>query len=226
MANKTNRLFKISKPFLIMVEGKDDAEMLYKFCEHINVSRELFQIFQYKGKEKFPAALKSLTNTEEFEIVQKLAIFRDADECSDSAFQSIEHHLRANELIPSDAVPTSQGAVTHSDDEQAPISIGVFITPNCSDTGALESLLLGSLTGDMQAELDGFIIRSEALLSTGRLRQKYKHSDKSKTYAYSALFENASFHDTFNKRLWDYDHASFEKLKSFFGEFNLPIDTI
>jgi len=219
MADKNNKLFKITKPFLMMVEGKDDREMLYRLCDHIGLSREQVQIFEYRGKEKFPAALKFITNSEKFETVEKLGVFRDADDGSESAFQSIEYHLKASDLIPDSAIPSSQGTVSHSDDEQASMSIGVFIMPNCSDHGALESLLLGSLSNEMHSEIAGFIANSEALLGSDRTRDKFKNSDKSKVYAYSALFENANFHDMFNKRLWEFDHATFDKLKAFLREF-------
>ena len=200
-----------------MVEGKDDAAMLYKLLEHMGVSSDSFQIFEYKSKEKFPIALRNISALKEFEMVTKLAIFRDADESSESAFQSIQYHINACDFIPPSATPSNQGVIAK--DDQNTIAVGVYITPNCVDQGALESLLLSSLTGEMKQEIDGFVTRAETCLSTERSREKFRNSDKSKTYAYSALFENANFHDIFSKRLWDYDHPVFDKLKAFIRDF-------
>lgn len=209
------KLLEIKKPFILMVEGKDDAEMLYSLTEHMGLSKESFQVLQYKGKDKFPSFFKQVTNLPEFEIVTKLAIFRDADNSSQTAFQSIGHHLKGNAFISQDAIPTVQGEIVHS----SGVTVGVFITPDCSNEGALESLLLSSLNDEMRTEINRYIEDSRECLGTKRAREKFKDSTKSRVYAYSALFENASFHDTFNKRLWNWDHPTFDKLKTFLKAF-------
>ncbi|PWQ96887.1 DUF3226 domain-containing protein [Leucothrix pacifica] len=210
------KLLEISKPFIVLVEGKDDAEMLYSLTHSMGMPKDEFQVLQYGGKQKFPSFLKQITNFPEFEMVTKLAIFRDADENSQSAFQSIEHHLKSSDLIPQDSVPTHSGEVKKSD---SGFAVGIYITPDCSNKGALETLLLDSLTSEMKSEIETYVTQAEKSLSTDRARDKYKNSTKSRTYAYSALFENASFHDTFNKRLWDWSHPTFNQLKTFLQAF-------
>ncbi|PWQ97321.1 DUF3226 domain-containing protein [Leucothrix arctica] len=207
----------VKSPFLLLVEGKDDHIMLSSLLSHLGKNKEAFQIVPYGGKDNFKAVWKNISNQAEFEDVKGLVVFRDADESCDSALQSICDQLKRDELVPRDAVPVEAGVVNK---QNPAISVGVYIMPDCSSIGALEALLLKSLSDDMQSAASGFVSGAHNHIPEAQLA-KYKSSDKSKSYAYSALFENANFHDTFKKNLWDWDHPIFDQLKNFLDEFEI-----
>ena len=85
---------EIEKPFVIIVEGKDDAAVIGLLSRHLNL--EGVQVFNAQGKDnirKFVIAIASIDGFRQ--LVQRVAIIRDADLDPDAARQSCSDSLRA-----------------------------------------------------------------------------------------------------------------------------------
>ena len=86
--------YQLRAPFLVLVEGKSDEVMLKSAMAQWFPALSAVQILPYHSKDKLGSMLKILCNQPEFKQVNRLAIFRDADDNATSAFQSVQQHLR------------------------------------------------------------------------------------------------------------------------------------
>jgi hypothetical protein len=78
------------------------------------------------------------------ERVKRLGIIRDAEDSSAAAaFQSVRAALDAAKM----AVPTQLTGL-----EGSPVAVGVFILPNCNDSGMLETLCLQAIEEKEKAQ--------------------------------------------------------------------------
>jgi hypothetical protein len=91
------------------------------------------------GKENLQTYLELFTQKAQFkEQVSRLGIIRDAERApASSAFQSVQAALQGAQLPVPEAVNKLEGS---------PLAVGVFILPNCSDAGMLETLCLSAVT--------------------------------------------------------------------------------
>lgn len=210
--------YQLRAPFLVLVEGKSDEVMLKSAMAQWFPALSAVQILPYHSKDKLGSMLKILCNQPEFKQVNRLAIFRDADDNATSAFQSVQQHLRNNPTrISSDVVPEQMQVVQHT----ARLSIGIFVMPNCCQPGALENVLLASLDENLGACINRYVSDASQYLE-GTAARRYCNSVKSQTYAYTALFETENFRDSFRKGVWDWEHLAFAPIKHFLQQFDLP----
>jgi hypothetical protein len=207
---------KTDRPFLILVEGPSDKAMLANLMKSMDVTFPAYQIMPYGGKDKFKFVLKNITQQKNFQHITGLAILRDADESAANAFQSIRNYLQLSSFIPGDTVPDNHGEVRQ--DSKGTLKSGIFILPDGLSGGALEALLLSSLTAEMRKHIHQYIADAEILLHENA-RPDYRRSAKSESYAYSSLFEVENFRDSFQKHAWDWQHEAFEPLRQFLCGF-------
>jgi hypothetical protein len=131
---------KIDKPKLLIVEGRDE-ELFFTAALKDHLGLTDIQVMPIGGKTKLTQNLSALVNDTQFPSIQSLAIFRDADSTSPGAtltsaaqaFQSVCGSLRHVGL----SCPAAHGDLTAGQPR-----IGVFVVPNGTDEGMLETLCL------------------------------------------------------------------------------------
>ena len=122
----------------LLVEGRV-PEMFFREMVAAYDLKDLVEVrtFGDIGKDNLQTYLEIFTQKPGFkQKVKRLGIIRDAENNpADSAFQSVRASLRGA-LLP---VPGEMNQL-----EGAPLSLAVFILPNCQDAGMLETLCLTS----------------------------------------------------------------------------------
>ncbi len=130
-------LRELSKPKLLIGEGKEEELFFTAFLTHLNISD--VQVEEYGGKQKLPNYLKTLLLRPGYSQIISLGITRDADNSCQNAFQSICDSLR-NLSLP---VPRKPGEVAGYSPQ-----ISILILPNNQNSGMLEDLCLDAIKTD------------------------------------------------------------------------------
>lgn len=134
----------IQRQKLLIVEGKDEQNFFEAaLASHLGIAD--IQVMGMGGKTKLRAFLRTLVGDVAFPNVTCLGIVRDADvtqpqgavSAADSAFQSVCSSMAAAQL----SVP-----VAHAAFHTGPPRVGVFIMPNGTDDGMLETLCMEAVT--------------------------------------------------------------------------------
>ncbi len=128
---------KLSKPKLLIGEGREEQLFFTAFLTHLNISD--VQVEHYGGKQKLPSYLKNLPNIPGYLEVISLGITRDADNSAQSAFESVCSSLRRASL----PVPSQPGEIV-GDTPQ----VSVLILPDGQNEGMLENLCLTAIETD------------------------------------------------------------------------------
>jgi len=128
---------KISKPKLLIVEGKDEECFFCALIEHVGIND--IQVAGIGGKDKLRTNLKGLIKDPSFSKVESLGIVRDADTDPDGAFRSVRESLRASGLPnPKKPLVLAEGMPR----------VAVMIIPSHKRKGALEDLCLEAVSKD------------------------------------------------------------------------------
>ncbi|MFP3414305.1 DUF3226 domain-containing protein [Bacillus sp. SIMBA_074] len=132
---------EIFKPKLLLVEGKDEISFFRSFLSKHKMDNDV-QIIDVGGVEKFKTELPALINRTGFsDLVESIALVRDADANFDGAFQS------ACDVIKKNGFVGPKTANTFSCEGE--VSFGIFIMPgNPEDGTMLEDLCLKTKNED------------------------------------------------------------------------------
>ena len=85
--------FRLEKPYLLVVEGKDDQAIVERLLNHLNLNQ--VQVVNATSKTKIRATVKGLTLADGFQDrVAGIAILRDADTDPEAARRSCEDSLK------------------------------------------------------------------------------------------------------------------------------------
>jgi hypothetical protein len=127
----------LSKPKLLIGEGKEEVDFFTAFLSHLNISN--IQVEQYGGKQGLSRYLQTLVvRPGDLDIVS-LGITRDADNSAQSAFQSVCSSLNSASL----PIPSKPGEIA-GDIPQ----VSVMILPDGQTSGMLENLCLTAVETD------------------------------------------------------------------------------
>ena len=124
---------------LLLVEGNDDLRFFGAMSEHLAISG--IEISSYHGKDKLRNDLSDRVRNPDFPTVSSLGIVRDADESSQSAFDSIIGSLRRVGL------PTPDAPVVPKESDG--LRVSVLIIPPNETRGELENVCLSSIEGTL-----------------------------------------------------------------------------
>lgn len=127
----------LTKPKLLVGEGKDEVNFFEALLRHRNVSD--VQLEQCGGKTRLSNYIATLPKRPGFANLVAIAITRDADHDAEAAFQSVCTALENAQLI----TPRTSGSFGAGNPK-----VGVFILPDCQNRGMLEDLCLASVTAD------------------------------------------------------------------------------
>ena len=128
----------INRAKLLLVEGPDDRVFLQELAKRLNKSDDL-EIRELVGKARLNKKLEAFRKVDGFEGVTSLGIVLDADENAASAFRSVQGALKAAGL-PVPAKPVKP--------EPGPPRVSVFIMPDNTNPGELETLCLRTVKDD------------------------------------------------------------------------------
>jgi hypothetical protein len=132
------RQIVIDKPKQLLAEGNEAVSFFKSFLSHIHLVD--FQIQNFGGTTELREYLLAFSKMPGFsKIVTSLAIIRDAESDPNAAFTSVCSSL-LNSNLPVPSVPTNLSP--------GPPRVGVYILPDSSSTGMLETLCLRAVNGD------------------------------------------------------------------------------
>lgn len=209
--------FNITAGRLLLVEGKDEENLfrpLMKACGDTNPPLPEIQIHAAGGKNRFPAKLEAVRLSIQERRDQggapfhALGIVRDANGDPMAAFQSVADAVRRCGLQPPGR---------HAQFSNAAPAIGIFIVPDGSSPGAIETLCRCSVAGThVAACVEDYI----ACLEQDGDSRSSASIDKTFAHAYLAAGPNpvARVGEGAQAGAWDLDHAAFAALRGFVTE--------
>lgn len=137
----------ISKPKVILVEGKDEELFFSSMIERLDLTAEM-DVRPIDGKDNLSAALKALRNDPGYLMLTSVGIIRDADNNADLAFRNVCSALQNARL------PMPNHALESTGDKPR---VTVMILPVGKPTGMLEDVFLDSVAHDPAMKcVDGY----------------------------------------------------------------------
>ena len=191
---------------LLLVEGKDEMNLLGALINTcLQDDGRLIQILAVGGKDNFRPSLSAIKVAAQFSpTLRSIGIVRDADKNPNGSFASVCGSLRKVGYEPPSA------HATFSNDTP---SIGVFIVPDGSQRGAVETLCRHSVEGEDAAQCaDEYI---ECLKNRNALQSK--NADKTFAHAYLAAKRNpvARVGEGAQQGVWNFQSPAFAALSQF-----------
>lgn len=121
--NEPKVVEKLDKSHLIIVEGKDDAKFLEKFCDVYNVNTSNIELHIIGGCDKLKKYLSTLDLTTGYKKLKSISIIFDADNDFKKSFEDIEDAFKN---ITKDIIQN------------------IYLFPNNKDNGILEDIILSN----------------------------------------------------------------------------------
>jgi len=193
---------RLERTKLLVVEGDDETRLLSRMLQ--GLGRDDIQLINCRGKDNMPGALQAFPQRPGFAEVEAVAIVRDAEESSSSAFQSVSEALRRGGVMP----PPEPGQFT----EGRP-RVGILILPPGRKSGMLEDVCLESVAGDPALRcVDEFFrcVQSEA-------KRAPRSPSRSRvcTWLASQVDPYIRIGEAAERGLWPLDGPVFEPLRFF-----------
>ena len=196
----------LEKDVVLLVEGRDEMNLFEAFKRGcLDDDGESIQVLPVGGKDQFKkqfAVIKSDAPTRP--SLRSIGVIRDADENAQSSFQSVCNGIRSVGYEP---------PVAHGEFSNAVPSIGVFIVPDGSGRGAIETLCRQSVQ-----DTDAAICVDDYLTClSDRHALQSRNSDKTFTHAYLAAMQNptARVGEGALQGVWNFRSPVFESLRQF-----------
>lgn len=196
---------RIRSDWLLLVKGRDEVNLLNALMKHRLDPEPKIQIIDAGGKDKFPRNLKAIQTAARIRpTLRAIGVVRDADDDARGAFRSVCDALHNVGYKP---------PRVHGEFSEAVPSVGVFVVPDGSEPGAMETLCRRSREGDDVAECAeaymGCLIEHEAMHST--------NIDKSFAHAYLAAMRDpmARVGEGALQGVWDFGSPAFSELVGF-----------
>jgi hypothetical protein len=156
---------------------------------------------KYQFRKRFAAIMR---DAQARPTLRSIGIVRDADDNARSSFQSVRDSIRS---------VGCQSPARHGEFSSATPSIGVFVVPDGSGEGAIETICKQSVVGTDAAKcVDEYL---ERLTTRNALRSK--NPDKTFAHAYLAAGQDptARVGEGAQQSAWNFQSPAFEGLCSF-----------
>ncbi|MYA23655.1 MAG: hypothetical protein F4Z30_13130 [Gemmatimonadetes bacterium] len=191
---------------LLLVEGKDEVNLLGRLIKDcLKDDGQGIQILDVGSKDNFRPNLRGIKVAAQARpTLRSIGIIRDADDNPNGSFDSVCDSLRSAGYEP---------PVAHAEFSDATPSIGVFIVPDGSQSGAIETLCRRSVQDEDAAKcVDDYM---ECLTTHNALQSK--NADKTFTHAYLAAMEDpvARVGEGAQQGVWDFQSPAFGALSQF-----------
>ena len=198
---------QIRSDWLLLVEGRDEVNLFDALMKHCFDAESEIQVIEAGGKDSFSRSLKAIrTASRARPTLRALGVVRDADEDAAGAFRSVCDHLRNARYEPPPTHGQFSGAVP---------SVGVYIVPDGTDPGAIETLCRRSREGDDIARCVGEYINC----LTRNKAMRSGNVDKTFAHAYLAAMNNplARVGEGARQGVWDFESPAFAELRYSFA---------
>ena len=129
-----NKIIRIEKKKLLLVEGKDEENFFNALLNKHNMQD--IQVMSSGGKDQFRTMFPRIKIMPEFDNLDSLAIIQDADTNAYGRFQSICSTLKSSKLKAPQHIEKFTDSVP---------KIGVFIISDMENKGSLENLCLSTV---------------------------------------------------------------------------------
>ena len=197
---------------LLLVEGKDEVNLLGRLIKDcLKDDGQGIQIWDVGSKDNFrPNLIGIKVAAQARPTLRSIGIIRDADDNPQGSFDSVCNSLRSVGYEPPAA---------HAEFSDATPSIGVFIVPDGSQPGAIETLCRRSVEGEAAAECaDEYM---ECLTTHNALQSR--NADKTFAHAYLAAMEDpvARVGEGALQGVWDFQSPAFGALSQFVRDLSL-----
>lgn len=132
-----NDKYKYSGSKILLVEGKQDWNVIDALCKKNEINNNLFGINECEGYENVIKKLNALILSSDNKP-EVIGVVIDADNSSEKRWNQIKKKLKShNYILPKN--PEAQGTIIQNYDNP---KIGIWLMPNNSDCGMLENFLL------------------------------------------------------------------------------------
>lgn len=197
---------KLDADLLLLVEGKDEVNLFEALVEHcLEDGAQPVQVLEVGGKDQFRKRFAAVMSAAQARpSLRSIGIVRDADDSAQSSFQSVYDSIRH---------VGSQPPARHGEFSSATPAVGVFIVPDGSGEGAIETICKQSVMGTDAAKcVDEYL---ECLTTRNALRSR--NPDKSFAHAYLAAGQDptARVGEGALQGTWNFQSPAFEGLRSF-----------
>ena len=204
-AGSRNSRLEILSDRLLLVEGRDEVNLFDELIkQRIDAEAEI-QVIDAGGVDKFPRSMTAIrTAARTRPTLRSIGVVRDADDNATGAFRSVCNHLHNAGYTP----PAAHGEFS----DTVP-SIGVFIVPDGSEPGAMETLCRRSVEETDAAKcVDAYL---ECLERRGAICSN--NPDKSFAHAYLAAMRNpvARVGEGAQSGVWHFESPAFATLSRF-----------
>ena len=196
---------RIDTDTLLLVEGRDEVNLFNALVDHNLGDEAVIQVIDAGGVNKFPGNLRTIRDLARSRSpLRSIGVVRDADHDAGGAFRSVCDHLLNVGYTPPAA---------HGEFSDTMPSIGVFIVPDGSEPGAIETLCRRSVKGTEVARCTDEYMQClrdhDAMHST--------NADKSFAHAYLAAMDEplARVGEAAQGGVWDFDSPAFAALSRF-----------
>ena len=190
---------------LLLVEGRDEENVFNALMARCLGAEAGIRLIAAGGVNKFPPNLGAIRIAARARpTLRSIGVVRDADDDADSAFRSVCDHLHNVGYLP----PAARGEFS----DTIP-SIGVFVVPDGSSPGALETLCRRSVDGtDAAGCVDEYI---ECLRRQDAMQSR--NADKSFAHAYLAAMRDplARVGEGAQSGVWKFESPAFAALSQF-----------
>ena len=185
----------------LLVEGINPKMVFGVFCESWGMSD--IEIHDFGNNENLRPYLETFARTDGFRNVRMLGIIRDAETSARSALESVQNTLRNAGLT----YPSLRGDSTPGNP-----FVSVFVLPNGTDQGNLESLLWRSIEDTSEARCANEFLECLGLGDTRVTRR-----DKARIQAYLASKPkpHGSVGVAAERGNWDAEHGAFAEIRRF-----------
>ena len=191
---------------ILLVEGRDEVNLINALLKHCVDSSAVVQIIDAGGKDQFPGRIAAIAAAaHRVPDLLAIGVIRDADDSASSGFDSVCSSMRGVGYDP----PPSHGEFSN-----ATPSIGVFIVPDGSRPGAMETLCRQSLPADDAA---AGCVKDYLRCLQGSSTLLSRNPDKSFVHAYLAATENPVVRvgEAALRGVWDFESPAFAPLRRF-----------
>jgi hypothetical protein len=213
----------IKKERILIVEGPGDKKFFESLFRQENIGN--IQVIPMGGKDSlnnsFFQELKTTLITGVSRNIEKIiavGIVRDADTDYEGAFKSIGTFIKKlNEEKDIDLIFTKPTKCSVFTKEKTPV--GIFIMPDCKNTGMLETLCCRSIEKDIKECIDGYINCVET--KTGEL---LSNKDKRTFLCYQSIktinYKQTGIGESIEDKVFDLQHECFNEIKKFVKELS------
>ena len=190
---------------LLLVEGRDEVNLFRALIRDCLDDDPRIQVIDAGGKDKFSRNLRAIqTAAMAVPALQSIGVVRDADNDAVAAFDSVCDGIRSVNYEP---------PLNHGEFSNGMPAVGVFIVPDGTEPGAVETLCRRSRQGSATAAcVDEYLKCLEE-----RHASRSTNADKSFAHAYLAAMDEplARVGEGALQGVWDFAAPAFAPLAQF-----------